>query len=131
MNWRAILLASPAERIVPPSGLTAALILTSAAAMAFLAVVALSFAFAAGSAAENWRADLSTTATIRLPASAPEEEVSAAITSPASVPSTAPRSIAFAVSPFTISSLMSDPNACMTPPTAMPLSRTLSPHALT
>ncbi len=58
-----------ATRIVPPSGFTAALTLTSAAAMAFLAVFAIALYLATGELAARWEAELAGTATVRLPAS--------------------------------------------------------------
>jgi len=62
-----------ADRVVPPSGFTASLTLFASAAMAFLAVFALAFAFATGRLAERWEGALANTATIRL--SAPEGQV--------------------------------------------------------
>jgi len=64
-----------AGRVVPPSGFTASLTLFTAAAMAFLAVVALAFALAAGRVAAGWEAALSDSATIRI--AAPEGQVAA------------------------------------------------------
>ena len=66
-----------ADRVVPPTGFTASLTIFASAAMAFLAVFALAFAFATGRIAERWEGALSQTATIRL--SAPEGEVEAQI----------------------------------------------------
>lgn len=66
-----------ADRVVPPTGFTASLTLFAAAAMAFLAVFALAFAFATGRLAERWEGALANTATIRL--SAPEGQVEAQI----------------------------------------------------
>ncbi|NND19745.1 MAG: cell division protein FtsX, partial [Silicimonas sp.] len=59
-----------AERVVPSTGFTAALTILSAAAMAFLAVLALALALAAGDMAARWEAELSGTATIRISAPA-------------------------------------------------------------
>ena len=56
--------------ILPRSGWSAWLVPLTAAAMAFLAVAALSVALAAGGLAQAWRADLSDVATVRLPAGA-------------------------------------------------------------
>ncbi|NNF90421.1 MAG: cell division protein FtsX [Boseongicola sp.] len=59
-----------AERVVPSTGFTAALTILSAAAMAFLAVLALALALAADDMAARWEAELSGTATIRISAPA-------------------------------------------------------------
>ena len=61
-----------AERVVPASGFTAMLTILSSAAMAFLAVLALALALAAGDVAERWEGELAGTATIRI--SAPVEQ---------------------------------------------------------
>lgn len=61
------------DSIVPPAALTSHLTLFSAAAMAFLAVFALTFAFSAGRVADRWSSDLVRTGTIRL--SAPEGQI--------------------------------------------------------
>lgn len=58
-----------AQRIVPPSGFTAALTLFSAAAMGFLAVFAIALQLATGELAARWEAELSGTATVRVPPS--------------------------------------------------------------
>ncbi|MEM9426049.1 MAG: FtsX-like permease family protein [Pseudomonadota bacterium] len=58
-----------AQRIVPPSGFTAALTVFSAAAMGFLAVFAIAVQLATGELAARWEAELSGTATVRIPAS--------------------------------------------------------------
>jgi len=58
-----------ADRVVPPSGVTAALTTISAAAMAFLAVFTIALALAAGELAHRWEAELSGTATVRISAS--------------------------------------------------------------
>ena len=70
-----------ANRVVPPSGFTAALTLFSAAAMAFLAVFSMALAFAAGDLAERWEAELAGTATVRITAlpETLEAEVSAVL----------------------------------------------------
>lgn len=62
-----------AERIVPPTGYTVRLTVIAAAAMAFLATIALAFSMATGRLADKWSSDLSRTATIRI--SAPAEQV--------------------------------------------------------
>lgn len=61
-----------ANRVVPPSGFTAALTLIGAAAMAFLAVFAIALASASGHLAARWEAELQGTATVRI--AAPEGE---------------------------------------------------------
>lgn len=66
-----------ADRVVPPTGFTAALTLFVSGAMAFLAVFALALALATGRLADRWEGALAQTATIRL--SAPEGEVEAQI----------------------------------------------------
>lgn len=63
-----------AERVVPARGYTAWLTVLSAAAMAYLAVLALALALAAGGLAERWRAELAGTATIRISAPADQRE---------------------------------------------------------
>ncbi|MEL7149213.1 MAG: FtsX-like permease family protein [Pseudomonadota bacterium] len=66
---RGLLIGDPTStRIVPPSGFTAALTIFSAAAMAFLAVFAIALNLATGELAARWEAELSGTATVRLPA---------------------------------------------------------------
>lgn len=64
-----------ANRVVPPSGFTAALTLISAAAMAFLAVFAMALANASGDLAARWEAELEGTATVRI--AAPDGEAEA------------------------------------------------------
>lgn len=66
-----------ADRVVPPTGFTATLTVFSSAAMAFLAVFALAFAFSTGRLADRWETSLAQTATIRL--SAPDGQVEAQI----------------------------------------------------
>jgi cell division transport system permease protein len=66
-----------ADRVVPPSGFTASLTLFTAAAMAFLAVIALALALAAGRLADEWDAALSDTATIRIAAPEGQEQAQA------------------------------------------------------
>ncbi|MDU9005828.1 cell division protein FtsX [Sedimentitalea todarodis] len=70
------------DRIVPPSGITAHLILFAAAAMAFLAVFALALALAAGRVADRWSDDLSQSATLRIsgPAEQRDAQTEAALT---------------------------------------------------
>lgn len=61
-----------ADRIVPSSGVTAQLVVLTAAAMAFLAVFALALSLASGRLADRWGDELAEGATIRI--SAPAEE---------------------------------------------------------
>lgn len=70
MSWlRTLLVGDPAaKRIVPPSGFTATLTIASAAAMAFLAVFAIALQLATGELAARWEAELTGTATVRIPA---------------------------------------------------------------
>ena len=65
---------SIAERVVPATGYTAWLTILSAAAMAYLAVLALALAFAAGRIADRWEAELAGTATIRISAPADQRD---------------------------------------------------------
>ena len=83
MRGLALLRADPgADRVVPPSGFTARLVLFTAAAMAFLAVFTLALALAAGRLAAEWDSQLARSATLRI--SAPEgqmaEQTSTALT---------------------------------------------------
>lgn len=64
-----------ADRMVPPTGITARLTLLSAAAMAFLAVFALAFSVATGRLAARWGDELARSSTIRI--SAPVEQIEA------------------------------------------------------
>ena len=64
-----------AEKVVPPTGLTAVLTTASAAAMAFLAIFVLSLAVTAARQAEGWEEALADTATVRV--SAPPEAIEA------------------------------------------------------
>ena len=63
-----------AERVVPASGFTAMLTILSSAAMAFLAVLAMALALAAGEIAARWQAELAGTATIRISAPSDQRE---------------------------------------------------------
>lgn len=67
-----------ADRAVPPSGFTVQLTLFSAAAMAFLAVFALSLTLATGRLADRWSQELARTATLRI--SAPPDQMDAQTT---------------------------------------------------
>ena len=62
-----------ADRVVPPSGITAQLTGFTAGAMAFLAVFALALSLASGRLAERWADALDRSATIRL--SAPADQI--------------------------------------------------------
>ncbi len=62
-----------ADRVVPPSGVTARLTGFTAGAMAFLAVFALALSLAAGRLADRWSDALERTATVRL--SAPSDQI--------------------------------------------------------
>lgn len=74
-RWRTLLVGDPtATRIVPPSGFTAVLTIASAAAMAFLAVFAIALQLATGELASRWEAELTGTATVRIPADADEDQ---------------------------------------------------------
>lgn len=64
-----------ADRVVPPSGFTAQLIVFAAAAMAFLAVFAMALSLAAGRLADRWGDELARSATVRIVA--PAEELAA------------------------------------------------------
>jgi len=63
-----------ADRTVPKSGFTAWLSAVAAAAMVFLAAIALGFAATGARVAAQWEAGLAHTATVRLPASAQAQE---------------------------------------------------------
>ncbi len=77
---RTLLLGDPtATRIVPPSGFTAVLTIASAAAMAFLAVFAIALQLATGELAARWEAELTGTATVRIPAAEGEDQRAEAV----------------------------------------------------
>ena len=59
-----------AERIVPPTGITARLTVFSAGVMAFLAVFALALTLATGQVSQRWASELAQTATVRISAPA-------------------------------------------------------------
>jgi cell division transport system permease protein len=63
------------DRIVPPSGFTAQLTVLTSAAMAFLAVFALTLSLATGRLADRWAGELAQSSTVRI--SAPIEQVEA------------------------------------------------------
>ena len=64
-----------ADRMVPPTGITARLTLLSAAAMAFLAVFALALSVATGRMADRWGDELARSSTLRI--SAPADQIDA------------------------------------------------------
>ena len=64
-----------ADRMVPPTGITARLTLLSAAAMAFLAVFALALSVATGRMADRWGDELARSSTLRI--SAPSDQIEA------------------------------------------------------
>ena len=61
-----------ADRVVPPTGITARLTVFVSAAMAFLAVFALALSLAAGRLADRWASELASAATLRI--NAPSEQ---------------------------------------------------------
>lgn len=65
---------TPSDRIVPPSGFTAQLLVFSAAAMAFVAVFALALSVATGRLAERWEGELAQSSTVRITAPIAERE---------------------------------------------------------
>ncbi|MDO5369381.1 ABC transporter permease [Paracoccus sp. (in: a-proteobacteria)] len=75
--WRSLARreAGLADRIVPPSGVTAKLTAFGAGVMAFLAVFALALALATGRLADRWAEGLAQTVTIRV--SAPADQIEA------------------------------------------------------
>jgi cell division transport system permease protein len=64
-----------ADRVVPPTGLSARLTTLTAGAMAFLAVFALALSMATGRLADRWSSELARASTVRI--SAPEAEIDA------------------------------------------------------
>lgn len=65
--------AGAADRIVPPTGATAGLVIGTSAAMALLAVFALALALATGRMADRWSEGLAQSLTIRI--TAPPEQI--------------------------------------------------------
>ena len=61
-----------ADTVVPPSGITARLVIFASAAMAFLAVFALALSLASSRLADRWGQELAQSATIRIMAPPPE-----------------------------------------------------------
>jgi cell division transport system permease protein len=70
-----------ADRVVPPTGITAQLTFFVSAAMAFLAVFALALSLASGRLADRWSDELARSATLRLnaPADQKAEQTAAAL----------------------------------------------------
>lgn len=66
-----------ADRVVPPTGITAHLTTFASAAMAFLTVFALALSLATGRLAERWSSALAQSSTIRV--SAPDEQMDAQV----------------------------------------------------
>lgn len=69
---RLLLGDAQADRVVPPTGFTAQLILFASGAMAFLAVFALALSMASGRLADRWSSELARSATLRI--SAPTDQ---------------------------------------------------------
>lgn len=57
-----------ADRVVPPTGVTARLTIFVSAVMAFLAIIALALSLSTGRVADRWAEELAQAATLRLPA---------------------------------------------------------------
>lgn len=77
-----------ADRVVPPTGITARLTAFAAAAMAFLTVFALALSLATGRLADRWGSALAQSSTIRV--SAPDEQMDAQVMAVMEVLSTTP-----------------------------------------
>jgi cell division transport system permease protein len=77
-----------ADRVVPPTGITARLTTFAAAAMAFLTVFALALSLATGRLADRWGTALAQSSTIRI--SAPEEQMDAQVLAVMDVLATTP-----------------------------------------
>lgn len=77
-----------ADRVVPPTGITARLTAFAAAAMAFLTVFALALSLATGRLADRWGTALAQSSTIRI--SAPEEQMDAQVLAVMDVLATTP-----------------------------------------
>jgi len=77
-----------ADRVVPPTGITARLTAFAAAAMAFLTVFALALSLATGRLADRWGSALAQSSTIRV--SAPEEQMDAQVIAVMDVLATTP-----------------------------------------
>lgn len=75
-----LLIGDPqADRVVPPTGMTARLTVFVAGSMAFLAVFAVALSLTAGRVADRWANELAQAATLRLPVDAPEADVQLAL----------------------------------------------------
>ena len=73
MNLRLLLRGDDgADGVVPPSGVTARLVVFAAAAMAFLSVFALALSLASGRLADRWGQELAQSSTIRI--TAPQDD---------------------------------------------------------
>lgn len=68
-----------ADRAVPPTGMSVRLTAFVAAAMAFLAVLALALSTSAGRVADRWAQELAQAATLRMPLDATTEDVDLAL----------------------------------------------------
>jgi len=68
-----------ADRVVPPTGMTARLTVFVAGVMAFLAVIVLAMSLTAGRVADRWANELAEAATLRLPAAASDADVALAL----------------------------------------------------
>jgi len=68
-----------AERVVPKRGIVATLTVLTAGVMAFVAVFVIALSLGTRQIATDWIADLSETATLRLPAASTEEQVTAVL----------------------------------------------------
>jgi len=77
-----------ADRVVPPTGITARLTAFASAAMAFLTVFALALSLATGRLADRWGSALAQSSTIRV--SAPEEQMDAQVLAVMDVLATTP-----------------------------------------
>lgn len=71
--WSLVRGNAEAARVVPPHGISAWLIVFTASAMTFLAVIALAFSFTASRVADAWTQELASSLTIRV--SAPIEQM--------------------------------------------------------
>ncbi|WP_373635755.1 cell division protein FtsX [Yoonia sp. SS1-5] len=71
-----LLMGDPqADRVVPPTGITARMVIFVAGAMAFLAVISLALGGTAGRVADRWADELAQAATLRLPAQTSADEL--------------------------------------------------------
>lgn len=72
--WRFVFGDPGTQRIVPPSGFTARLVILGTAAMALLAVLAIALAGAVTRLGDQWQTELAGTATLRITASGAEAD---------------------------------------------------------